>query len=190
MPEIKCIKCGAVLESEDEICSSCDDAVESVKTPSQLAPPPPPVIKPKKPVPQFVGDIMTRKVATLFEGESLAEAEAGLRKVRFRHVPVIGADGFLIGLVSQRELLRALPSPLEADSSSKTQQLLSTHRVGDIMARDVKTVSSSTPLVEAGQIMIDEKRDCLPVVDATGKLIGLVTATDYIRLAVEFLEAI
>jgi CBS-domain-containing membrane protein len=131
---------------------------------------------------------MTRKVATLFEGETLEQAIEGLRMVRFRHVPVVGPDGYLIGLVSQRDLLRALPRPLDACSDAKKDELLKKHRVGDIMTREVQTVSADTPLDEAGQIMIDEKRDCLPVKDEQGNLIGLVTATDYVRLAVSFLR--
>jgi len=133
---------------------------------------------------------MTRKVATLFEGESLEQAVEGLRMVRFRHVPVVGPEGYLIGIVSQRDLLRALPSPLDATSDAKKEELLRKHRVGDIMTRDVKTVSPDTLLEDAGEIMIDQKRDCLPVVDGEGNLIGLVTATDYVRLAVSFLRAI
>jgi len=141
-----------------------------------------------EPSPRLVGDIMTRKLATLFEGEPLEEAAKGLHKVKFRHVPVVGSDGYLIGLVSQRDLLRALPSSLEADANDRLRELLKRHRVGDIMARNVKTVAADTPLQEAGQIMVDGKRDCLPVVDDKGFLIGLVTATDYIQLAIGFLE--
>lgn len=191
MAETKCLKCGAPLESADELCMNCDMGPESGKSPSQMAPPPPHAAggsKPEEPTPRVVGDIMTRKVATLFEGEQLYEAAKGLRKVKFRHVPVVGSDGYLIGLVSQRDLLSALPSSLESDANEKAKALLERHRVGDIMARDVKTVSASTPLAEAGQQMIDEKRDCLPVVDEKNILIGLVTATDYIRLAVTFLK--
>ncbi len=186
MAEMKCSKCGAILESEDEICGVCDDVLQSVKTPSEMAPPPPSSLA--APRAKLVGDIMTRKIATLFEGESLADVEAGLRRVRFRHFPVVGPEGYLIGLVSQRDLLHAFPSPLDANSLERKDDLLSRNRVGDIMARDVKTVSSDTPLEKAGQIMIDEKRDCLLVVNDSGDLIGLVTATDYIRLAITCLQ--
>ncbi|MFW5739465.1 MAG: CBS domain-containing protein [Myxococcota bacterium] len=193
MAETKCLKCGASLESEDELCMVCDAGPESVTSPSQMAPPPPSPADSSAVQgwpPQVVGDIMTRKVATLFEGEPLGEAAKGLRKVKFRHVPVVGSDGYLIGLVSQRDLLRALPSSLEPDASERTKALLERHRVGDIMARDVRTVSATTSLEDAGQIMIDDKRDCLPVVDAKGILIGLVTATDFLRLALGLLKKV
>ena len=188
MAETKCLKCGAPLESADELCMNCDAGPDSGKSPSKIAPPPPTAGGKHQEPPKIVGDIMTRKVATLFEGEQLYEAAKGLRKVKFRHVPVVGSDGYLIGLVSQRDLLSALPSSLESDANERAKDLLERHRVGDIMARDVKTVSASTPLTEAGQLMLDERRDCLPVVDEQNILIGLVTATDYIRLAVAFLE--
>ncbi len=203
MTETSCPKCGAPLESDEEICGNCEATVDSVKSPSKIAPPPPPmsvasatppdVTPAPEPepegVPRLVGDIMTRKVATLFEGESLEEAEKGFRKVRFRHVPVVGSDGYLIGLLSLRHVLRALPSPFDPDAEARKTAILAKYRVGDIMARGVKTVSASTPLAEAGQIMLDEKRDCLPVVDDGGKLIGLVTVSDYLRLAVRLLTS-
>jgi acetoin utilization protein AcuB len=162
----------------------------SSATPPDVTTAPQPTAEPEpETVPRLVGDIMTRKVATLFEGESLEEAEKGFRKVRFRHVPVVGSDGYLIGLLSLRHVLRALPSPFEPDADARKGAILSKYRVGDIMARGVKTVSASTPLAEAGQLMLDEKRDCLPVVDEDGKLIGLVTVSDYLRLAVRFLKS-
>ncbi|PKN31644.1 MAG: CBS domain-containing protein, partial [Deltaproteobacteria bacterium HGW-Deltaproteobacteria-20] len=46
-----------------------------------------------------------------------------------------------------------------------------------------------TSLADAGQLMLDDKRDCLPVVDESGKLIGLVTVSDYLRLAVRLLKS-
>jgi CBS domain-containing membrane protein len=205
MTETSCPKCGAPLESDEEICGTCEATVDSEKSPSKIAPPPPPMSSVTPPdvtpapertaepepegVPRLVGDIMTRKVATLFEGESLEEAEKGFRKVRFRHVPVVGSDGYLIGLLSLRHVLRALPSPFEPDADARKGAILSKYRVGDIMARGVKTVSASTPLAEAGQLMLEEKRDCLPVVDEDGRLIGLVTVSDYLRLAVRFLKS-
>jgi CBS domain-containing protein len=191
--ETQCPNCGATLESDEEICSACEATVESVKSPSRMAPPPPPVatgvtIPTSEPIPKVVGDIMTRKLATLFEGESLEEAEKGFRKVRFRHVPVISPNGFLIGLLSLRDLLRVLPSPLEPDSEDRKAVLLAKYRVGDILARNVTSVSADTTLEEAGTLMIDQKRDCLPVTDDSGNLVGLVTATDFIRLALTFLK--
>jgi len=209
MTETSCPKCGAPLESDEEICGTCEATVDSEKSPSKIAPPPPPMSSATPPdvtpapeptpeptaepepegVPRLVGDIMTRKVATLFEGESLEEAEKGFRKVRFRHVPVVGSDGYLIGLLSLRHVLRALPSPFEPDADTRKSAILSKYRVGDIMARGVKTVSASTSLADAGQLMLDDKRDCLPVVDESGKLIGLVTVSDYLRLAVRLLKS-
>lgn len=193
MAETQCPNCGATLESDEEICSACEATVDSVKSPSRMAPPPPPVasgvtIPTSEPIPKVVSDLMVRKLATLFEGESLEEAEKGFRSVRFRHVPVVGPNGFLIGLLSQRDLLRVLPSPLEADSDARKAVLLGKYRVGDIMARNVTTVSADTPLQEAGSLMVDQKRDCLPVTDENGNLIGLITATDFIRLAMTFLK--
>ena len=197
MSETTCSQCGAPLENEEEICSNCEATVDSVRSPTKAAPPPPRVattpppqaVEPTPAAARIVADIMIRKVATLFEGEPLEEAEKGFKKVRFRHVPAVGADGHFIGLLSLRHLLRVLPSPFDPDAEARRSAILSQHRVGDIMARNVKTVQASTPLETAARLMLDEKQDCLPVIDDENKLIGVVTLSDFVQLALHLLAS-
>jgi CBS domain-containing protein len=138
--------------------------------------------------PRTVSDIMTRSVVTLFETDRLDIIETGLQQYRFRHLPVVNERGKLIGLVTQRDLLRAAPSSLEPELQARQQALWSRFRVADIMIREVLTAPPDLPLHDAGAIMRDRKLGCLPVTEPDGKLVGVVTEADFLNLAVTLLD--
>src|SRR5262249_46149767 len=89
-----------------------------------------------------------------------------------RHVPVEDEEGRLVGLVTHRALLRLL---------SRGTQTQTTHplTVREIMKTDPVTVSSTTPTLEAVELMRSNKVGCLPVVD-DGQLVGIVTSYDFL----------
>lgn len=95
---------------------------------------------------------------------------------RIRHLPVV--DGRrLVGIVSQRDLLRAAVSSLLELGRAAEQDWLRKIAVVTVMTSRVFTVSPSAPLQAAVQIMIDKKIGCLPVVEE-GSLVGILTETD------------
>jgi CBS domain-containing membrane protein len=138
-------------------------------------------------VPKLVRDIMTREVVTLYEEDNLTGVEEGMHRFKFRHLPVVD-DGALVGLITQRDLLRVAASSLEPGNEQKTHRLHEGVFVRDVMRRDVVTVSDETPLAEAGQLLWDKKLGCLPVVDSSQKLLGIVTEADFVKLAVRLLK--
>jgi len=85
----------------------------------------------------------------------------------FRHLPVV-KDGILVGIVSHRDLLRA----------ANDEQL-----VREVMSDDVKTVVPQTPAHEAAYLILRYRIGCVPVVEADGRLVGIVTDTDFVRAA-------
>lgn len=124
---------------------------------------------------QIVGELMTREVVTLKETQNLAKADELLRLNRIRHLPVL-RQGKLVGLVTHRDLLRA--ASIHA-SDPASQPLWA----ADIMTRDVRTVHPDTSLKEAVGLMLQHKYGCLPVVDASGTLLGILTEADLVRYA-------
>lgn len=89
-----------------------------------------------------------------------------------RHVPVEDQEGRLVGLVTHRALLRLL--------ILRTQtQNITPLSVRDIMKTDPLTVSSTTPTLEALELMRSNKVGCLPVVD-DDQLVGIVTSYDFL----------
>jgi CBS domain-containing protein len=55
------------------------------------------------------------------------------------------------------------------------------------MTRDVRTVTPDTPLARAAELLVEHKIGCLPVLDADDRLIGIVTESDFVRLAARLL---
>lgn len=136
--------------------------------------------------PQIVADIMTREVATLYEEDNLERIEEAMQRFRFHHVPVV--DGRkLMGLVTHRDLLRVSASSAEKRGERRTRALREHLFVRDVMTRDVKTAAPDTPLAEAGRRMLELQHGCLPVVE-DGELVGIVTQSDFVRVAIRLLE--
>ena len=89
-----------------------------------------------------------------------------------RHVPVEDDDGRLVGIVTHRALLHLLSRGRQSES----EKLLT---VRDIMKTNPVTVSSSTPSLEALDLMQINRVGCLPVVD-DGQLVGILTSYDFL----------
>jgi CBS domain-containing protein len=123
-----------------------------------------------------VGDFMTRELVTLKESDDLALAEQMLRLGGIRHLPVV-RDGKLVGLITQRDLLRA----------SATHAARSTV-AGEIMVREPVAATPATPLVQAARTMLEHKFGCLPVCAVDGKLVGIITEADFVRFAADMVQ--
>jgi len=136
--------------------------------------------------PTLVREIMSREVITLYPEDNLDKIEEGMKRFRFRHLPVID-DGKLVGLVTHRDLLRVAASSMEPNSAAKTKKINDTLFVQDMMQRDVVTAREDMPILDAGRLMWEQKLGCLPVTADDGKLLGIVTEADFVKLALELL---
>ncbi|MCE9670449.1 CBS domain-containing protein [Myxococcus stipitatus] len=124
---------------------------------------------------QIVGELMTREVVTVKETQNLGKADELLKLHRIRHLPVV-RQGKLVGLITHRDLLRAAATHA-ADPAAQPLW------AADIMTRDVTTVTPDTPLRKAVELLLNHKFGCLPVVDADGALLGILTEADLVRYA-------
>ena len=132
--------------------------------------------------PVYARDLMTKDVVTLGENESLEHLDESMRALRFRHMPVTDGDR-LVGLVSERDLLRTGASSL-LPQKHKQDHFLSEHfRVSAIMTRDVETVAPDAALVDVASMMSTRRLGCVPVVEKSGTLVGIITEADFVRLA-------
>ncbi len=136
----------------------------------------------------LVKHVMTTPVVTFFREQTLPLAEDVMRIHRFRHLPVIDSDGRLVGLVTQRDLLRAQISFLTGLSSDERRARQEEVRISRLMTKDVWTVSPDTLASHAGRTLIDHRFGCLPVVDERQVLRGIVTERDFLRFAIKTLE--
>jgi CBS domain-containing protein/gamma-glutamyl:cysteine ligase YbdK (ATP-grasp superfamily) len=122
---------------------------------------------------QTVGQFMTTDLFTVRPDDLIDLAASVMTWRHIRHVPVDDDDGKLVGLVSHRNLLRLLAQggPSSGDETCVT--------VRDIMTADPLTVTSTTPTLEALEVMRKNGVGCLPVVD-DGQLVGIVTSYDFL----------
>jgi CBS domain-containing protein len=139
------------------------------------------------PSPRLVRDIMTRKVAVLYMEQNLELAEWGMKELRFRHLPVVEGNK-LIGLVSERDLLRASVSTLNSDHALLDDNLKRYFFVCEVMTTDVVTVRPDATLVEAAKLLHDRKLGCLPVTEPDGILVGILTQSDLVGLVAQLLQ--
>jgi CBS domain-containing protein len=137
--------------------------------------------------PNRVSDIMTREIAVLHEEENLELAGTAMAKFRFRHLPVVEGDK-LIGLVTERDLLRASISSFDEDHALKDDNLKRYYFIRELMTTDLVTVRPDTPLSDAAALMRERRVGCLPVTEAGGKLVGIVTQGDFLALASRLLD--
>jgi CBS domain-containing protein len=133
-----------------------------------------------------VGDVMTRKLATLAEDDVIANIDEAMHHLRVRHVPVVDRTNKLVGLLSHADLLHPAATFL-ADRDGASRALINQFPVSQLMQREVLTVEAGDSLVEAGRLMWDSKVGCLPVVDSDGTLVGIITEADFIAIALELL---
>jgi len=127
-----------------------------------------------------VETVMQTEFASVASGERLDLVDDVMSLGRVRHLPVVD-EGRLVGVVSQRDLLASgLSRALDFDRTQR-RTFMRSIEVSEVMARKPVTVSPATPLREAARLMVNHKIGCLPVVDESGRPIGLVTETDLLR---------
>jgi CBS domain-containing protein len=125
-------------------------------------------------------DVMQTEVVTLAESDHLDLADSIMRLGRIRHIPVVSGER-LVGILSQRDLFRAALSTALHLRPAAEREWLAKIPVREVMVHPVITCGPDTPVREAVELMLRHKIGCLPVVDH-GKLVGLVSETDFLRL--------
>jgi acetoin utilization protein AcuB len=140
---------------------------------------------------------MTRNPVTVTTDTSLKDAFELLRSRPFRHLPVVDKEGKLAGIVTERSLVYASPTPATTLSVFEVEYILSHTSIGQVMHSPVITVGPDLPIEEAARIMVDHRIGCLPVIAPetgaesgktgaeSGKLIGIISDTDIFRVFVE-----
>ena len=132
-----------------------------------------------------VRDLMTDTIFALRADDDIQMARDLMDERNVRHVPVVDEDRHLVGLVSERDLLRSMyPSTSEFPVGTQ-HAVLQRVKVSAIMTRDVETVEPEDDLAAAAQVMLDNKYGCVPVVVEGGRVEGIITESDFVRYLAE-----
>ena len=136
----------------------------------------------------LVGSRMTPDPITISDDAAIDDALKLMRDKNVRRLPVVDKKGKLVGIVAEKDVLYASPSPATSLSIHEIHYLVSRIKVSEIMTKNVITVTDDTPLEEAARMMADNQIGALPVVH-DGELRGIITETDLFKIFLELLGA-
>ncbi len=135
----------------------------------------------------LVGERMSHPIISIVPDMPVHDALNLFKREHIRRAPVI-KDGKLVGIVSDKDLLNASPSPATSLSIWEMNYLMSKITVSEVMTTKVLTVAEDTPIEEAARIMADNKIGGLPVM-RDGHVVGIITETDLFKIFLELMGA-
>jgi predicted transcriptional regulator len=125
---------------------------------------------------------MSTPVTTVASTDTLERAEDLMMMSRVRHLPVVEGD-VLVGLVSLSDLLAVSISWLRDPTSDEDRAAKRKFRVEEVMRRSLETVYADDDAIVAADVFLRQKISCLPVIDESRHLLGILTDADFVRLA-------
>lgn len=131
-----------------------------------------------------VQSIMTDQVISVTENTSLLEIQELFSIHHFHHIPVLDANGKVVGMISRLDYHLVLDhfSIFKVDKAKQTNdRFLGALIAKDVMAKKVATISPDSPVEEANRVFLENLLHALPVVDQDGKLTGIITTFDLLK---------
>ena len=132
----------------------------------------------------FVANRMSKNPITVSPDTKVDEAAALMKKHHFRRLPVV-TDGKLVGFLSDKDIIKAAPSPATTLAKYEINSLLAKMRIADIMAKEVISVQVDATIEEAALLMCNHKIGGLPVISSVGSVVGVITETDIFKTFVD-----
>jgi CBS domain-containing protein len=123
---------------------------------------------------------MSKKLITVKWNETLSEAFRLMEEYNIRHLPVLDAYDHLVGILSNRDLQRAM-NPQRPGFAEGCL-------VSDFMSWPTITIDENTPIKQVAEGMIDEKISALLVTSGQSNIVGIVTSEDLLRYLAASLE--
>jgi acetoin utilization protein AcuB len=128
---------------------------------------------------------MTPNPVSLKTTDSLARAIDLMKEKKIRRIPILSDAGKLVGIVSDRDLKDVSPSRATTLDIWELHYVLDKLKLGDIMTKKPWTVTPDMPIEKAALLMLEKRVEGLPVLDAKGVLVGILTEGDIFRALVE-----
>lgn len=119
---------------------------------------------------QYVYQIMSKNVDSMDQYETLEDAKRKFREKRYRHIPILDNNKQLVGILSDRDILRVIADDIPLASILK-----------GYMVTKVLTAEPDTTIREVASVMLNQKIGCLPILTSSLELAGIVTRSDILR---------
>jgi CBS domain-containing protein len=130
-----------------------------------------------------ISAVMVRSPLVVRPDEPLLEAVALMTGNGIRHVPVTDSDGHLVGMISDRDVRTAVGDPVEALRSERVG--VDELRVAGVMTTPAASVPEETSLSSVAERMARDMIGALPVVDRSGRVTGIVSYVDLVRVLLD-----
>ena len=134
-------------------------------------------------------EIASTEMTTIAHDARLVDAYTKMRLAKIRHLPVVDASRKIVGMLSDRDLQRAMIPVGVAGQATPGFEFDPAHRVDDFMSWPVRSVSGHTEIRQVARLMLDEKISALIVTGADRRAAGILTTDDLLRLLVSLLAA-
>lgn len=134
-----------------------------------------------------VADIMTKNLVTLELQATLLDAHELMRDKGVRHIPVMDA-GQYAGMLTQKTIMAQVIRLLVKFGGNALERREGQLPVAELIDREAATVAPNQPLAEVADFFLSHKHGCLPVLE-NNELVGIVTSSDFVRLAASLLSA-
>lgn len=122
-------------------------------------------------------DLMTAPVVTLPSDATIVDAWVLMTRRSFRHLPISSVHGTLVGMVSDRDLIRHAPDLVIAGIQSTAAR----RRLAEIMSPRVLSATPTTDIREVARVMMDERVGALPILDIDRRPVGIISKQDLLR---------
>lgn len=133
-------------------------------------------------------NFMTREVVTTSKDTSLLEAYKTMYEKSIRHLPVVDQEGIITGMLSDRDIQRAMVINREGGADSEEIYLNHTKKVSDYMSVIAFTALPDSPLTSVIDEMMKKKISAVIITDESLHCVGIVTSNDVMRIFLEHLD--
>ena len=117
------------------------------------------------------------------ETMTLPETRRLMRQQRIRRLPVVDADGQLVGIVTEGDINRVSDSHVTDVRDFNLYHRIADLPIHDVMTHDVVTVSPDTSIGEVAQQLLEHRIGGVPVIEQ-GRIVGVITESDLFRVIV------
>lgn len=128
----------------------------------------------------LVRDLMRSPAITIHPELGLSDAVARMEQFRVQHLPLVDEAGSVVGILSDRDLLARVHGVLATQAEHVRRRVLAGVPAANVATEIVAVASAEEPAHVAAERMLSYDVHALPVLDAAGKLVGMITSSDFV----------